>query len=125
MSWAKFYIKDALAQIARETKNVSFNLEAGRVATAALILKELSESIAEQTEDIINELISALPEKEKAARRAAFEYFKTNSGMGDWDSSFENDPYFLQSDAASIADSLEELFGDDGPADIINDLRAC
>ena len=125
MSWAKFYIKDALAQIARETKNVSFNLEAGRVATAALILKELSESIAEQAEDIMNELISALPEKEKAARRAAFEYYKTNCGMGDWDSSLENDPYFLQSDAASIADSLEELFGDDGPTDIINDLRAC
>ena len=70
-----------------------------------------------------------LPEKEKKARKAACKYFKDNCCMGDWDSecekSYREDPLQLWMSCDAIADALTDYFGEDVPAEIIDNLRAC
>ena len=119
------YIKDAIITIERGIESVKHNLSTGNTATAALLLQDLARNMTEQANEIVQDLVDAMPEKERRARLAAFEYYKSNCGMGDWEEEYNNNPYFLDCTPAEIADSLRDLFENDLPTDIINDLRAC
>ena len=118
-------IQDAIATIERDIKGLKCNLDAGRTATAALLLQDLARNISEQANEIMQDIIDALPEKERAARLAAYEYYKANCSMGDWESDYEKDPLVLECDCSTIAGWLADYFGEDVPAEIIKNLRAC
>ena len=120
------YIRDMINDLARTVDTARYNNDKGNDVTAALILVTGLKSAIEQVNEIIEDYTAAtMTDNEKSARKAAFDYMKANMNPWDWNEEYEDNPLSIGITCSDLADQLEEYFGEDSPADIVNDLRAC
>lgn len=64
-----------------------------------------------------------MTERERQARRKAYEFARANMPWWDFDGATLED--VMQGTAESLAQGIEDYFGEDAPADIVAELRAC